>query len=202
MSTQSQKKCETAPLVMDETLLKTIYDAYNTSVFGGRLPSTIPIVFDDSFASEAAGQTKHSYAYNKATQQIIAGSLRSKILISKVYHEKAPERVLKNTVLHEMCHAAVLHIDHVCKYYCKDGHGPHWHKWADRASAKHPEVGKIMETMHGNRPPVYEFICGCTRKDAPHMLLITRTRTQKERGERCLNCRSVYVAIFNLATML
>ena len=164
--------------------LENIYDAYNTSVFGGRLPSTrkIPVHFDPhDLSAEGSSRLKYTIiddhiAPNSSSRLYVKKEIRMRVYVSREYHEKAPESVLRNTMLREMCNIAMIHLYNILPSpYTR--HSPEWQNLVNLAMAKHPEVGKIVETRFPVNT-VYEFICRCTRK-----------------GQTCHKCSSLYIAV-------
>nr|CAG4647806.1 EOG090X0464 [Moina brachiata]SVE92939.1 EOG090X0464 [Moina brachiata] len=61
---------------------------------------------------------------------------------------------LRDTLIHELCHAATWTIDN-----CRGGHGPMWRKWANRALKAFPELPPI--TRCHNYEIAYKFYYNC-----------------------------------------
>uniref|UniRef100_H2Z9Z2 SprT-like domain-containing protein n=1 Tax=Ciona savignyi TaxID=51511 RepID=H2Z9Z2_CIOSA len=63
---------------------------------------------------------------------------------------------LRDTLIHEMCHAAVWLLNNA-----NESHGPYWKSWAARARRTHPELPSI-DRCH-NYDIEYKFIYECSR---------------------------------------
>nr|CAG4636915.1 EOG090X0464 [Ceriodaphnia reticulata]SVE72863.1 EOG090X0464 [Ceriodaphnia reticulata] len=61
---------------------------------------------------------------------------------------------LRDTLVHELCHAATWVIDN-----CRGGHGPVWRKWANQALDVYPELPPI--TRCHNYEITYKFYYNC-----------------------------------------
>ena len=63
----------------------------------------------------------------------------------------------RDTLLHEMCHAAVTLIDGVME----QGHGPLWRQWTRRAEQSYPYLPPI--SVRHTYDVVYKFIYRCVQ---------------------------------------
>lgn len=177
--------------ITKKLILKDMYDALNESVFCNRLPS-VPVVFDYNMY-DRTGMTRNAYYYEE-TGEIYMDSIDSTIYLSVPCNEKATEKEIANTLLHEMCHVAVLHIDQLGTHH-EDPHGPTWHKWAAYASAARPDLGKITVTSSPRDVDwPYEFICNC-RGETPYEHFVTKSHFRKPEGTRCTKCHYKYVLL-------
>ena len=189
----------TALSLPKKIVLKDMYDAYNASVFGGRLPSTMSVSFSDDLGSKA-GMTRFTFR-RLSDGKVDPSSINAEIFIaSQTYFNR--ESYIANTLVHEMCHAANVYIDHMTP--SKDdaeSHGPLWVKWTDLASAVHPELGKITQIARGFIKWTYRYLCDCNqpkRKDELidwHLKKITGSQTRKAEGDACPQCHAAYVLL-------
>ncbi|KAG6460498.1 hypothetical protein O3G_MSEX012023 [Manduca sexta] len=115
-----------------EPLTRRLYNEFNKGVFDDVLDADMPIVWDTKLRS-TAGTTTNRRIKTAKGDRIRTSSIK---LSTKVLD--APER-LRDTLIHEMCHAATWLIDGELKA----GHGPLWKKWATRALRVYPELGEI-----------------------------------------------------------
>ena len=99
-----------------------LYRLYNEVIFSSLLPNRLPLVWSPRLRT-SAGFFKYSFSNGEIRNPRI--ELSTKVLDSYVK--------LKSTLCHELCHAAVVLIDHKM-----DGapHGDEWKKWANVAMKK------------------------------------------------------------------
>ena len=122
---------------MRTDLAQKIFAVFNFSVSGHRLnPSKIEIVFNDQLWT-ASGIHRVYYRDHESPYR------KKSFIYLSIRHLDNPER-LRKTLLHELCHAAVYHIDQTME----DGHGPKWHWWVQQVGHKHPNISKITETAN------------------------------------------------------
>uniref|UniRef100_A0A0N7ZDR3 SprT-like domain-containing protein n=1 Tax=Scylla olivacea TaxID=85551 RepID=A0A0N7ZDR3_SCYOL len=143
---------EALPYIKDfkkkkEELAEKLYKYYNTHVFDDKLPSSMNIKWNVRLR-KTAGYCY--YQINKSAECRRGSRIE---LSTKVID--CAER-LRDTLIHEMCHAAAWIISGY-----KDGHGPLWKAWAGKARAVFPELPAI------NRCHSYQIQCKytyrCTR---------------------------------------
>lgn len=170
----------TSAIKYKNNMLQQAYDLFNQSVFGGQLP-TIPLTFCYNMIKKA-GLTKMKYKFETTTKKIIPNTITTKILISSV--ACGTQTYINNTLLHEMCHVAVLWIDQVID---EDLHGPTWHKWVEKAYTTHPEFGEITVTVRRPFNWTYMYMCGCTH--------LTGAQVRKYASAQCKKCKSLYVLV-------
>lgn len=114
-----------------EELSKKLYKLYNENVFNNRLPGDMSIEWNIRMRGTAG------YCYNRKTTRTIGGITRSsRIVLSSKILDSADR--LRDTLIHEMCHAASWLLNEVC-----DGHGPFWKAWASKAVKTFPELPPI-----------------------------------------------------------
>ncbi|XP_028922803.1 acidic repeat-containing protein [Ornithorhynchus anatinus] len=127
-----------------KSLVKRLYQLYNTTVFDSKLPEDMEITWNKKLRMTAGFC---------ATGQK-AGQRHARIELSEKVCDSA-ER-LRDTVIHEMCHAATWLVLGV-----RAAHGPAWKAFARRASAVHPELPKVTR-CHSYRIN-YKFTYECAR---------------------------------------
>ncbi|KXZ42918.1 hypothetical protein GPECTOR_111g251 [Gonium pectorale] len=102
--------------------------AWNASVFGGRLPPDLPLVWNSRLVS-TAGQVVARPELRGVTRRVAAKlDLSSRVIDSL-------DR-LRNTLSHEMCHVAAWHID--AEY--DRPHGAAWEAWCRRFESAEPDL--------------------------------------------------------------
>ncbi|CAF0951034.1 unnamed protein product [Rotaria sordida] len=126
-----------------EELAQKLFSIFDQDVFSSKLSNKITIVWSGRLTS-TAGHCATQYSAQTATI-----TLSNKVCNS-------PERC-RDTLLHEMCHAAVSLIDGV-----KDGgHGPVWRKWTRQAERCYPYLPAI--SVKHTYDITYKFIYRCTQ---------------------------------------
>ncbi|XP_077112495.1 germ cell nuclear acidic protein-like [Ranitomeya variabilis] len=128
-------------------LVELLYELYNITIFGSKLPTKIKIVWNNRLTKTSA-QTSNIVDNNQHKSMI---ELSVKVLDSA-------ER-LRSTLAHEMCHVACWLIDGEQG----DNHGPLWQAYAKRVSYIHPELPQV-EIYH-NYTINYNFNYQCTLCD-------------------------------------
>ncbi|XP_015171166.1 PREDICTED: uncharacterized protein PF11_0213 [Polistes dominula] len=114
-----------------EELCKYLYKLYNENIFDKKLPENMLIEWNVRMRGTAG------YCYNKRSVKPLGGILRSSRLVLSTKVLDTPDR-LRDTLIHEMCHAAAWLINDV-----SDGHGPFWTAWANKAIKVFPELPPI-----------------------------------------------------------
>ncbi|CAH2060906.1 unnamed protein product, partial [Iphiclides podalirius] len=115
-----------------EQLSRRLYVEFNEVVFDNALDADLPIIWDTKLRS-TAGTTTNRLIKSSKGDRIRTSSIK---LSTKVVD--APQR-LRDTLIHELCHAATWLID----AELRAGHGSLWKKWATRALKVLPELGEI-----------------------------------------------------------
>ncbi|XP_012214515.1 germ cell nuclear acidic protein isoform X2 [Linepithema humile] len=114
-----------------EELCKELYKLYNEKVFDNKLPRDMPIEWNVRMRGTAG------YCYNKKTTKSLSGVARSSRIVLATKILDTPDR-LRDTLIHEMCHAAAWLINNV-----SDGHGAFWTAWVSKAMKAFPELPPI-----------------------------------------------------------
>ncbi|XP_071381483.1 germ cell nuclear acidic protein [Centroberyx affinis] len=129
-----------------EELTSRLYQLYNTSVFGGKLPTNMSVTWNKKMRKTAG--------YCITGQERGGGSRYARIELSEKVCDSADR--LRDTLVHEMCHAATWLINGV-----RDGHGNFWKLYARKATLEHPELP--MVTRCHSYDIKYKFQYQCTR---------------------------------------
>ncbi|CAH2099246.1 unnamed protein product [Euphydryas editha] len=133
-----------------EQLTRRLYVEFNKIVFDDALEVDMPILWDTKLRS-TAGTTTNRLIKTARGDKIRVSSIK---LSTKVLD--AVQR-LRDTLIHELCHAATWIIDGELRA----GHGPLWKKWAEKALRKFPELGEISRCH--NMEIHYKYSYKCTR---------------------------------------
>ncbi|KAL0269412.1 UNVERIFIED_CONTAM: hypothetical protein PYX00_007155 [Menopon gallinae] len=163
-----------------EELAKKLFKLYNTEVFGNGLPE------DMNFSWNIKLRGTAGYCYNKkiikSTGQIIR---LSRVEFSTKIIDRADR--LRDTLIHELCHAASWVIDGVL-----DGHGSVWTKWAHKAMERFPELPAIKRCHNYEIASKYTYKCtGCGYSINRHSKSINIER------KRCGYCFGVLQLFIN-----
>ncbi|XP_075699868.1 germ cell nuclear acidic protein-like [Rhinoderma darwinii] len=127
-----------------QELTRRLYKFYNQSVFDNKLPEHMDISWNKRL-TKTFGRT----GFHKSDEDRSAiNQLSDKVCDSA-------ERV-KNTLIHEMCHAACWIIDG----QAEDSHGWLWKSYCDEANLTHPELPWIKQ--YHNYEIHYPVVYGCS----------------------------------------
>ncbi|XP_061493878.1 germ cell nuclear acidic protein-like isoform X6 [Rhineura floridana] len=130
-----------------EELGQNLYDFYNSSVFEHQLPEKMEIVWNKKMRKTAGccvtGQLKGP-----------EGQRYARIMLSEKVCDSADR--LRDTLIHELCHAATWLIHGV-----RDGHGRFWRLYAKKSSVVHPEL-PVVSRCH-NYEIKYKFTYECAQ---------------------------------------
>ncbi|XP_043113991.1 acidic repeat-containing protein [Puntigrus tetrazona] len=111
-----------------EELTNKLYQLYNTSVFDSKLPTDMSVTWNKKMRKTAG--------YCISGQERGTGKRYARIELSVKVCDSADR--LRDTLVHEMCHAATWLINNV-----RDGHGPFWRLYARKAMLAHPELPMV-----------------------------------------------------------
>ncbi|XP_053619145.1 germ cell nuclear acidic protein [Plodia interpunctella] len=167
-----------------EELCRRLFVEFNKTVFDNALEEDMPILWDTKLRSTAGTTTnrlvKTSSGVRRRTSSI---KLSLKVL-------DAPQR-LRDTLVHELCHAAVWLVDGALRA----GHGPLWRKWATHALRKFPELGEISRCHDMQIHFKYTYKCTkCGYSIPRHSKSIDITK------KCCGYCRGTFELIINKKT--
>uniref|UniRef100_A0A8C1YDU6 Acidic repeat-containing protein-like n=1 Tax=Cyprinus carpio TaxID=7962 RepID=A0A8C1YDU6_CYPCA len=111
-----------------EELTNKLFQLYNTSVFDSKLPADMSVTWNKKMRKTAG--------YCISGQERGTGERYARIELSVKVCDSADR--LRDTLVHEMCHAATWLINNV-----RDGHGPYWRLYARKAMLAHPELPMV-----------------------------------------------------------
>ncbi|KAI4887899.1 hypothetical protein NFI96_012478, partial [Prochilodus magdalenae] len=127
-----------------EELTKTLYQLYNTSVFESKLPTDMSVTWNTKMRKTAG--------YCVTGQERVTGKRYARIELSVKVCDSADR--LRDTLVHEMCHAATWLINNV-----RDGHGPFWKIYARKATLAHPELPMVTRCHSYDINYKYQYQC-------------------------------------------
>ncbi|XP_064637751.1 germ cell nuclear acidic protein-like [Lineus longissimus] len=159
-----------------EVLTKKLFDLYSSTVFENKLPD-FPIIWN-SRLTKTAGYC----AYSRERPTMV---FKCRIELSVKVCDSA-ER-LRDTLIHEMCHAAVWLLNGK-----KDGHGPIWKTWAQRANMVHSELPIIRRCHSYSVETKYIYKCSkCGYQIGRH------SKSLDTAGKVCGYCRGHFELYVN-----
>ncbi|XP_053931716.1 germ cell nuclear acidic protein isoform X2 [Cuculus canorus] len=130
-----------------EELVQKLYSLYNNTIFEQKLPENMVILWNKKMRKTAGfcvtGQTQGTEAKRYA-----------RIELSEKVCDSADR--LRDTLIHEVCHAATWLINGV-----RDGHGRFWRFYANKSAVIHPEL-PVVTRCH-NYEIIYKFIYECVQ---------------------------------------
>ncbi|XP_061582204.1 germ cell nuclear acidic protein [Cololabis saira] len=129
-----------------EELTSKLYQLYNTSVFDNKLSVKMSVTWNKKMRKTAG--------YCVTGQEKGGGMRYARIELSEKVCDSADR--LRDTLIHEMCHAATWLINGV-----RDGHGNFWKLYARKSTLMHPELP--MVTRCHSYDIKYKFQYQCTR---------------------------------------
>ncbi|XP_033830111.2 germ cell nuclear acidic protein [Periophthalmus magnuspinnatus] len=129
-----------------EELTSRLFKLYNASVFDGKLPATMSVTWNKKMRKTAG--------YCVTGQERGGGGRYARIELSQKVCDSADR--LRDTLIHEMCHAATWLINGV-----RDGHGTFWKLYARKSTVVHPEL-PVVTRCH-SYDIKYKFQYQCTR---------------------------------------
>lgn len=127
-----------------EDLTSKLYQLYNTSVFDCKLPASMSVSWNKKMRKTAG--------YCVTGQERGGGSRYARIELSDKVCDSADR--LRDTLVHEMCHAATWLINGV-----RDGHGPFWKLYARKATLAHPELPMVTRCHSYDINYKYQYQC-------------------------------------------
>nr|XP_015206813.1 PREDICTED: uncharacterized protein LOC102686616 [Lepisosteus oculatus] len=124
-----------------QELSQKLYQLYNSTVFDSKLPA-MSVIWNKKMRKTAG--------YCVTGQQ--QGQRYARIELSEKVCDSA-ER-LRDTLVHEMCHAATWMINGV-----RDGHGQFWKMYARKATVVHPELPVVTRCHSYDINYKYQYQC-------------------------------------------
>ncbi|KAM4017417.1 germ cell nuclear acidic protein-like [Anomaloglossus baeobatrachus] len=148
-------------------LASRLFKWYNWTIFENQLPESIIITWSKRLTATSA------FCINICQD----GQRHSTIELSEKVCDSADR--LRDTLVHEMCHAACWHFHGVQN----DGHGPLWMLYTQKAMDTHPELPPI--TAHHTYSIKYRFNYECENCECR----VGRFRRIIEERAICKKCR-------------
>ncbi|XP_068624777.1 uncharacterized protein [Battus philenor] len=133
-----------------EQLTRRLYVDFNKIVFADELDKDMPIIWDTKLRTTAGTAT------NRLIKNAKGDRIRTSIIKLSTKVVDNPQR-LRDTLIHELCHAATWLIDGELRA----GHGPLWKKWTTRALKKIPELEEI--SCHHDLEIYFKYCYKCTK---------------------------------------
>jgi len=130
-----------------EELGRRLYHLYNREIFEGCLPNDMEITWNVRLTKTAALCYSRRY-----TNKMGIETRSSRIELSSKIIDSGDR--LRDTLVHEMCHAASW----ITSGY-RDGHGPLWRTWAEKAMQQFPELPIINRCHSYDIRTKYSYVC-------------------------------------------
>ncbi|XP_062380529.1 germ cell nuclear acidic protein-like isoform X2 [Sardina pilchardus] len=127
-----------------EELTSKLYRLYNTSVFESKLPADMSVTWCNKMRKTAG--------FCITGQERGTGVRYARIRLSTKVCDSADR--LRDTLVHEMCHAAPWLIHNV-----RDGHGPIWKMFARKATLAHPELPMVSRCHSYDIKYKFQYQC-------------------------------------------
>ena len=122
------------------------YFIFNESVFSSLLPKELQIKWN-KFLTKTAGYCEYKLQRDTSvTMRTVSINLSTKIITD--------EHRMKSALIHEMCHAATWIINGV-----KEGHGPIWKGWAQKAGQLYPSLPPITRCHSYSIDTKFKYKC-------------------------------------------
>ncbi|XP_065499491.1 germ cell nuclear acidic protein [Caloenas nicobarica] len=128
-----------------EELAQKLYSLYNSTIFEQKLPEKMVIIWNKKMRKTAgycvSGQTKGPEAKRYA-----------RIELSEKVCDSADR--LRDTLVHELCHAATWLINGV-----RNGHGQFWRFYANKSAMIHPELPVVTRCHSYEINYKFTYVC-------------------------------------------
>jgi len=165
---QSHEKADRATL---SGYIKPLFDFFDASVFDGKLAKYSHCVIWRAGLVRSMAKCRVKKRGGGECEVLIR---LSPIMVTSGHR-------LAEALLHEMCHLAVRIIDDDFK----DGHGPKFQAWGEKASALFPSIRVKTKTFYGI-PMNYFYRCTACHK----VLIRTIKRSPKALKKQCKKCKA------------
>ncbi|XP_012270542.1 dentin sialophosphoprotein isoform X2 [Orussus abietinus] len=166
-----------------EELCKHLFKLYNEKIFDNKLPKDMVIEWNVRMRGTAG------FCYNKKSIKTLGNVTRSSRIVLATKILDSPDR-LRDTLVHEMCHAAAWLINAV-----SDGHGPFWRGWANKAMKMFPELPTIKRCHDYKIKTKYTYRCTkCGYSVGRHSKSLDIER------KRCGHCYGKFELLINRTT--
>ena len=111
-----------------------LYNMYNIEIFENALPDDMEITWNVRLTKTAG------LCYSRRHKKFNIETRSCRIELSTKVIDSGDR--LRDTLIHEMCHAASWIISGY-----RDGHGPLWRTWAEKAMRRFPEL-PVIDRCH------------------------------------------------------
>ncbi|XP_043253356.1 uncharacterized protein LOC122397923 [Colletes gigas] len=166
-----------------QNLCNYLYKLYNENVFDKKLPEDMLIEWNVRMRGSAG------FCYNKKSLKTLGGVVKSSRIVLATKVLDTPDR-LRDTLIHEMCHAAAWLINNV-----SDGHGPFWTGWANKATKTFPELPPIRRCHDYKIKTKFTYKCiGCGYSIGRH------SKSLDTEKKRCGLCYGKFELLINKTT--
>ncbi|CAH8531114.1 unnamed protein product [Schistosoma intercalatum] len=165
-------------------LADKLYQIYNEKIFSNQLPPKLEIIWSRRLL-KTAGLCKYMMRTSTHSNGTSNQVRIAQILLSEKVCTTA-ERV-RDTLLHEICHAAVWLINGL-----NDGHGRHWKSWANRVHRVWPKLPVVSVCHAYTIDTRFTYRCtGCGVCINRHSKSLDITK------KICGHCRSKFELLIN-----
>ncbi|XP_029036312.2 putative uncharacterized protein DDB_G0291812 isoform X2 [Osmia bicornis bicornis] len=166
-----------------EELCNYLFKLYNEKVFDKKLPKDMTIEWNVRMRGTAG------FCYNKKSIKTLGGVVKSSRIVLAIKILDTPDR-LRDTLIHEMCHAAAWLINDV-----SDGHGPFWTGWANKAMNTFPELPPIRRCHDYKIKTKFTYKCmDCGYSIGRH------SKSLDIEKKRCGHCYGKFELLINKTT--
>lgn len=152
-----------------DQMARELYQLFNQTIFNNQLPENMEIKWNRKMRTTAGYCCNTGLSTNRSSRI----ELSQKVCNSY-------DRI-RDTLIHEMCHAATWLISGVKK----GGHGSEWQAWATMANKVYPSIKRI-ERCH-NYDIDYKYMYKCTRCDFRHGRHSKSVDLEHKRCPRCMS---------------
>lgn len=166
-----------------EELCKFLFKLFNEKVFDSKLPRDMPIEWSVRLRGTAGK------CYNKQSLKTLGNTVRSSRIVLATKILDSPDR-LRDTLIHELCHAATWLINNV-----SDGHGNFWKAWANKATTVFPDLPPISRCHNYEIQTKYTYKCTtCGYSVGRHSKSLDLNK------KRCGYCHGMFELLINKVT--
>ncbi|EFA12058.2 hypothetical protein TcasGA2_TC012902 [Tribolium castaneum] len=163
-----------------DKLTEKLFHLYNEQVFDNSISEDTRIEWSEKLRG-TAGYCR----CRKITKRTGVVERHATIVLSSKVLDRADR--LRDTLIHEMCHAATWIVNQVT-----DGHGPFWKSWASRAMKTFPELPPIKRCHEYVINTKYTYKCtGCGYSIGRH------TKSLNTETKRCGYCYGKFEVLIN-----
>ncbi|GJQ86446.1 hypothetical protein Trydic_g10353 [Trypoxylus dichotomus] len=130
-----------------EELARKLFNLYNDKVFNNSIPNDTLLEWSDRMRGTAG------FCYcKKITRRTGTVERKARIVLATKILDSADR--LRDTLIHEMCHAATWIVNEI-----SDGHGSFWKAWAAKAMRTFPELPPIKRCHDYTINTKYTYKC-------------------------------------------